>query len=1143
MRRGKRGDPNSSIGGIPIPGTGIILIPNPDYNGFTPDNDISIDPQICNELEQIPFSGVDCSGNGKQFFKYIVEKELCEECITKILVPMNLPLSRICYKIRQEDCDLPKEEQPNRDANKYVPPGIPDWFNEEKQKAVDKKLNPPELSNTYYKLPYGYYTVYIDIYTGSEFSSQISEKGYYSNSSNTSSTGGKDYEFTAPGSYIGSVVIEKVLAPFYIKTTNHFNYFDGWSGLRAYATDLIDFSGKTTYIRDSYYWIGYSWGAEDGIFPPRKEAFRLHVDNPTLFLVSKAEPLILDNSKPPNTKRKDREEPLMDCCTCADIRLMLERQKKDIFKYIDERKIDYVKILNMINQLGVNLTQVNFDFSKQLCEYNEVNFHGLAANIAIINQTIVDISNAILTNNNENTLFLSLKFDDICAKITIENLKIQVAIRNSIQSSLVLLRNELVTTITANAFVIEKNITLAITNSTNKVILDLSKDIYNLGATLTAHITTESNLLFIDISTEIGNLVVSNINLAIKTIIAEIRKNRQIITTSLFNFSKNLNEYLAILLLQLSTEIKFAVGDIVNQLKINPNIFTNLVNNILGGIGALIVPIINNSFDTKFNPVINLISNNNQQFNEKFDNLYNEIVTNYTTINNILNDVSFDIQACTEKDYLSNFNLIIALLNNLGNSFNNQITDLESFLNVKFSNLKIDFDYQGLELLINNSSQDIKNSIKAEIREKCQSFNTALCDELKLLIGSFNQNINNSLNQIISSLDQNNIDNNTVTMQLQSISNQINQIQTFNNQLLSNIQNLSQKTDNNFSNVINTLSQITTFLQQELNRLSNEGKQNVIDIQGGTGLSLRLVMEILLTILALLTGIDKIIKDNENCCDTVKDIENRSKEISDKLTEIEKQLKDAFPELKGTVTVKCGTDSLNYIYDGKGLLGISQQILSIVEISKLLLNAICVDSIGSFNIECEDLPNKKLTEFYAGNGIIGLREEIKAFADLQSKFNKFLCEREDSCPSVLYPSEQHDHKPIQTQLQIYFGYNYPKATGTLTPLYIPNPRPGLIWDDFDQLIRSMGQEYVRIQWDDNPLIGSGLWGSSESHLEDIGNRIIALSTEEATLRFTKGGKRKRPIIERELRAVRAVISTIDENGKVTNTICLKPPKK
>lgn len=1089
----KRKDPNIQI--FDIPGTDIGF-PTDDPTGIIPDVDITDDPEICSELEQIPLSGVSCDGSAPVYFKYLVSEIGCYECIERRLMPLNITFSRICYKMNpcpDKEKEIIKEELPE-----MKPEELPsDQGGSSNVFIIEDENNPfPgwDSEKTYtgtirYRLVWNYSTnwQYWDsasggVYVCGEFSDSSVRDGEFPISwqgkpnIRTETT----YTYTTSWGSISSKIVMRQAYLNNIKLLYEYRSLDAGSNtafnLGGAATTTVECEGKV----GSY-----------------------HIS--TQFLE-----VNLTVSSVPPYPIPEREKP-MDCCSCADIRLMLERQKKDIFKYIDESKIDYDKITYIVNQLGVNITQVNFDLSKQIKEFNENNFVGIAANIGIINQTVIELTNSIIATSNENTFFITSKIESFNTEIVNNFSELTEYISNYFPFIVNLTQENIIKYIGVVIGRLEIDFYKKIEDTSVVVIREITEEIILSYSNLVKFISLENISITTYTIESITVAISTSVQYAIKVIIEEILKNRAINATNFFNVTKNIQEYLALLLLQIAFEIKAIIGG----LKIDAD--TNLiVNNIV----TAITPIINNSFQTNLPDIVNNVTNDiSTTIGDKVENCCNGIVDLLNLILNIL--ALFRDNGVKCPDVETNNALVITLLNNLFNKIETEVNDLESNLSIKLDNL--DLDFTALTNTINNNNEQLKINIVNEIKSVCSEVVNGIKTDLNNLFLSYNKELINHLNQLSNLISTQNSNSSTlINNQLTNLVTQIKTLQDFNTTLLENITNFQNSNNSSFSEILSVLAVCCQMIQTEFYNNNQFVEQKVVVPFGG-------LMSVVSTILNLLTAVDTLIKNKEDSKTII--------EIRDKIDKVEKLID---VEISGNVSVNCGANSLSTQYGGKTFGGLSNQLKSITQVLKLIVDAVCIEISGSVSLDCN---GELTTQYFLGTGVAGISDQLKAISGIQTVIGTEICkDTDDRLMQVLYPVEKLDHLPLKSQLQIYFGLNYPKATGTLLPVYIPSPRIDLSWQDFDGLIRFMGQLYVHLEWDSHSDLNAGLWGNSEEHLTEIANKLIALSTRSATLRFTKGGRRKRPIIERQLRAVRAVLSIIDDNGYVTETKCYLPPK-
>lgn len=192
---------------------------------------------------------------------------------------------------------------------------------------------------------------------------------------------------------------------------------------------------------------------------------------------------------------------------------------------------------------------------------------------------------------------------------------------------------------------------------------------------------------------------------------------------------------------------------------------------------------------------------------------------------------------------------------------------------------------------------------------------------------------------------------------------------------------------------------------------------------------------------------------------------------------------------------------------------------------------------------------------YSGNGLLGIQEQINKVANQIEDVKTIICDgvtvigdgdndNNDGC-FVLRPDDNYAELKVERQLVIQFGRNYPKVTGSIWDIHIPNPIDDLDWcKHLDDLVWRRGSVVGRGYFE-NSAIYTGGYFETEDIAFDFINKIALLSKNELTNgrpRITKHGSPKQQPVIQTIRAVRAVIATLDDEGNTVDTVCYKPPK-
>lgn len=280
--------------------------------------------------------------------------------------------------------------------------------------------------------------------------------------------------------------------------------------------------------------------------------------------------------------------------------------------------------------------------------------------------------------------------------------------------------------------------------------------------------------------------------------------------------------------------------------------------------------------------------------------------------------------------------------------------------------------------------------------------------------------------------------------------------------------------------------------------------------------------------------------------------------------EIKKKLDELFPRIEGSGELVCGEDeegnpiTTQYQYSNYGLLGLRDAINTSLQVLKQVLTKVCDIEIeyplieGELNYSCQTGTDEEgnpiietVEQAYTGLGFAGLQDQIAKLAAVNQAILDEVCElevnNEPNCFPIL-PDGRYDEFVKTRQLSITFGQNYPTQNGSLWHINIPNPREGLTWDDFASLEMTKGNIYGRILWDNSKVPTSAYFVSEEE-----ARRVLAIFASYSTSiasepRITEGGQPKIMPLQRTIRAVRAVVSSIDDNGDPVDLFCYVPPR-
>lgn len=235
------------------------------------------------------------------------------------------------------------------------------------------------------------------------------------------------------------------------------------------------------------------------------------------------------------------------------------------------------------------------------------------------------------------------------------------------------------------------------------------------------------------------------------------------------------------------------------------------------------------------------------------------------------------------------------------------------------------------------------------------------------------------------------------------------------------------------------------------------------------------------------------------------------------------------PVITGSITVSDGEPALTVVKTGDCNYEL-----------QLKINDMAVEdaSVKVFK-GCEFDPNFEMKTVKVLKGTIAT---AVAYFEAQYQIATEVCNK--NCIPVA-PSEQFDELPVPKQLIITFGTQYPRTSGPLWHINIPNPKEGLSWcADFEELTWTKGNVAGRIYWEQSK-VWSGGWCSTEAEANRFLNAIKLLSTSSIRggNRITKSGSPKRSSTVRTVRAVSAAIVQQKANGELEVIACYKPPRE
>ena len=279
-----------------------------------------------------------------------------------------------------------------------------------------------------------------------------------------------------------------------------------------------------------------------------------------------------------------------------------------------------------------------------------------------------------------------------------------------------------------------------------------------------------------------------------------------------------------------------------------------------------------------------------------------------------------------------------------------------------------------------------------------------------------------------------------------------------------------------------------------------------------------------------------------------------NQQILEKICDLDRNIE--YPLIEGSGVYECGTTPFNYNYSGRGFLGIQQQIEQLFNLDKNILSEVCGTQSSLFGsttfpeiagrIEYFDCDAQTQTILYSGNGLEGLSNQIDALVEVVKVGVAASC---NSASTVIMPDARFENFVPTGQLAITLGTNYPTQNSSLWHIYLPNPRPDYNWcEDFEEISIMKGNIYARLEWEGSK-IPTGAYFQNEEEAIRVLKNIALLSTAVPTLNnmgepkvfIGKGNSVKRDIPERAVRAVRAVATTFEPDGKVASLKCYIPP--
>ena len=251
------------------------------------------------------------------------------------------------------------------------------------------------------------------------------------------------------------------------------------------------------------------------------------------------------------------------------------------------------------------------------------------------------------------------------------------------------------------------------------------------------------------------------------------------------------------------------------------------------------------------------------------------------------------------------------------------------------------------------------------------------------------------------------------------------------------------------------------------------------------------------------------------------------------------------PTLMGSFSVECGDDTLFYNYSGVGLIGLSDQISRLTQINAKILEEVCDAPDITGQIEYFNCDRETQVLLYSGNGIEGLSNQVQALTALVKDVLVAAC---DTTCIPLMPDSRFEEFNVTRQLVISWGVNYPTQKGSLWHTSIPMPKDDLNWcDHFENLFIRKGEVCGRLYWENSKIWSGGYFESDDEawrvlrQFANLSDATPRMKDGDIEPRITNGGAVRRKPAERTVRAVRAVIASINEQGEPTDLVCFVPP--
>lgn len=605
-------------------GGGVIPFPPP----FTPPNNgggIGINPPI----PQLPYDKPPSP-------IYRVERYGCQECL--ITYFEGKEVNRSCYRI--EGCDPPTR------SNDDNFPSFPNTNSDEDPIIEEPNFELPIAGDCGYRI----YTRVIGS-TDYQRSQCIGNQNYSQSYPNE-----PWYYFEVPPGAKAITINFPYSAPSGGKSN-----FSMWAV--AYPSGYIEQIGFTD--RGRYYNAGFSVSFELCDFDPEDAPVKRKVDGGSIintWYVDKPE-CFLDPTPPPIPTPPGN--PPMNCCDCLTISYIVSVNRLTLFNQIKQElkntenyllenlKIDYSIIANMLNQQSLAISEVTLDIVNQYKNTNSESFRVTMDAIVNLQKTLLDINEIQTTLMYENTFYITDYVQSI-----IENIQIDT-------SDLVLYLNDLI--VEVNKYAIKyvtdyiRDVSEIEMNWLNDTFINTIETIYGdtdylvsvSTQTIINSLTSEIDYLYGELSIDIYGYIIPSLNIIRDDIVSYIQYYHLLHLDSEISLFRNLQAYIKFLFDSLDLGNNQNLIDIINRLRddivarfntldldcgeqINRSV-NNLQQNILNEFNNLQTNVVNNIQnisvkcpEINVDPIITILNNLTEITNEIKDSLKVEIVGNAT---------------------------------------------------------------------------------------------------------------------------------------------------------------------------------------------------------------------------------------------------------------------------------------------------------------------------------------------------------------------------------------------------------------------------------------------------------------------------------------------------------------------------------